>query len=389
MNWLRTFEVFAARLRENMSGSIELHEVNRLALELFELQFQHNAVYRRFCKSRGLSPDNVQCLEEIPAVPTYAFKEWDLSCIPEAERTAVFHSSGTTEHRPGRHFHNHESLRLYEASLLAWFGPHLLTSTKDHSPGAESSETQLNLRAFALTPDSSQAPNSSLVHMFETLRRQAGFNRFTFAGTTLEDGTWTLDSSMTYTLLLEAVAAGEPVLLLGAAFSYVHLLEHMQERNLFIKLPPGSRAMETGGYKGRSRALPKAELHSFITSRLGIPRCRIVCEYGMSELSSQAYDRVARPTEEQPAEMSIGTSFAEATGCFRFPPWVRVQIVSPETGREVDHGETGLIRVFDLANVYSVMAVQTEDLAVRRENGFELVGRTALAETRGCSLMVS
>src|SRR6266581_2533722 len=50
---------------------------------------------------------------------------------------------------------------------------------------------------------------------------------------------------------------------------------------------------------------------------------------------------------------------------FLFPPWARTQIISPETGREVAEGERGLIRVFDLANVYSVMAIQTEDLGVR------------------------
>jgi hypothetical protein len=78
-----------------------------------------------------------------------------------------------------------------------------------------------------------------------------------------------------------------------------------------------------------------------------------------------------------------------ATRHFRFPPWSRVQIISPETGREVAEGETGLIRVFDLANVFSVMAIQTEDLAVRHADGFELIGRAALAESRGCSLMTN
>jgi hypothetical protein len=53
----------------------------------------------------------------------------------------------------------------------------------------------------------------------------------------------------------------------------------------------------------------------------------------------------------------------------------------------VADGETGLIRVLDLANVSSVMAVQTEDLGVRREGGFELMGRARMAELRGCSLM--
>jgi hypothetical protein len=74
---------------------------------------------------------------------------------------------------------------------------------------------------------------------------------------------------------------------------------------------------------------------------------------------------------------------------FRFPPWARVRVVSPETGREVVDGETGLLRVFDLANVFSVMAIQTEDLAVRRGDGFELISRAKLAEPRGCSLMTT
>ncbi len=73
--------------------------------------------------------------------------------------------------------------------------------------------------------------------------------------------------------------------------------------------------------------------------------------------------------------------------CFHFPPWTRAQIVSPETGREVADGETGLIRVFDLANVFSVMAIQTEEVGVHHGEGFELIGRARLAEPRGCSLM--
>jgi hypothetical protein len=44
------------------------------------------------------------------------------------------------------------------------------------------------------------------------------------------------------------------------------------------------------------------------------------------------------------------------------------------------------VRVIDLANVASAVALQTEDLAVRRGDGFELVGRSTDAEPRGCSL---
>jgi hypothetical protein len=168
--------------------------------------------------------------------------------------------------------------------------------------------------------------------------------------------------------------------LLGTAFSFVHLLDHLVEKKLRFRLSPGSLAMETGGYKGRSRALPKTELHALITELLGIPAANIVCEYGMSELSSQAYDRNLSAFNPQ-------LSTLNSQRAFRFPPWARVQIISPETGREVAEDETGLLRVFDLANVFSVMAIQTEDLAIRRTGGFELIGRAEAAEPRGCSLM--
>ena len=64
-----------------------------------------------------------------------------------------------------------------------------------------------------------------------------------------------------------------------------------------------------------------------------------------------------------------------------------MQLISPETGREVGDGEPGIIRVFDLANVYSVAPLQTEDLAIRHGDGFQLLGRATEAEPRGCSLM--
>lgn len=139
--------------------------------------------------------------------------------------------------------------------------------------------------------------------------------------------------------------------------------------------------METGGYKNRSRTMTKTELHALTTERLGVPPSHIICEYGMSELSSQAY-AVTNDTKTTYHSSLV-------THHFQFPPWCRSQIISPETGREVADGETGLIRVFDLANVFSVMAIQTEDLAIRRGDGFELLGRAQLAEPRGCSLMTA
>lgn len=370
--------IFAARMREFIGicagefssehrrhAGFQAHadmEFNGLALMLFTLQFANNPACRKICEARNLSPDSVTHWTEIPAVPTSAFKDFEVSCLPPDERTLVFLSSGTTAQSPSRHFHNPESLALYEASLLPWF--------RFHVPLAK------NLAV--LTPHPAQAPKSSLVHMFETIRRDFAAPDHSFLGGLDGDGAWTVDFASTIETLETACHRGERITILGTAFSFVHLLDDFAERNLSLRLPPGSLVMETGGYKNRSRVLPRHELHNLITERLGIPRTEILCEYGMSELGSQAYDRAP----------GVASRAEHSDSCyFHFPPWARAQVVSPETGRAVNEGETGLLRIFDLSNVFSAMSIQTEDLAVRRSGGFELLGRAQFAEPRGCSLM--
>jgi hypothetical protein len=344
---------FAARLRFPGAGPMQDHEFNELALELFALQFKYNPAYRKICEAHRVTPGTIEHSTQIPFVPTSAFKELDFSCIPPEERTTVFHSSGTTEQKPSRHSHCAESLKVYETSLWPWFQTNVIDSK--------------NFELAILTPPPQSAPNSSLVHKYETVRQKLGAPEPVFLGKIDSEGAWILDFDKAVASLRNV---RKPKLILGTAFSFVHLLDYLTERNLRFKLPEPSRVMETGGYKNRSRSMPRTELHLLMTELLRVPRENIICEYGMSELSSQAYD--TSPERH-----------------FRFPSWARVQIISPETGGEVGDGEIGLTRIFDLANVFSVAAIQTEDLAVRHGNGFELIGRATLAEARGCSLMTA
>ncbi len=404
---------FAARLREIMlsegrvirgpdlkdedgdSCNSALRNFGALALELFALQFKHNAAYRRFCEAQEVKPGVIEHWTQIPAVPTAAFKESELSCIPSEERTAVFHSSGTTEQKPSRHFHCVESLKGYEASLWLGFETQFLRGADSLSAGCCCPETRgqaVRAPLIILTPPPEQVSHSSLVHMFETVRKRAceSADR-SFFGTIASDGSWSLNFEAVLAALNSSLATRHPSLILGTAFSFVHLLDFLGERNLRFRLPPGSRVMETGGYKNRSRTMPKDELHALITEWLGVASENIICEYGMSELSSQAYALGALASRRR-VSANETTKLAgwkpSPPGHFQFPPWARVQIISPETGQEVAEGEPGLIRIFDLANVFSAMAVQTEDLGVRRGDGFELIGRAQFAEPRGCSLMM-
>jgi hypothetical protein len=370
-----TFIDFAARLREFIRDSMRRaatpYAFEELALELFRLQFAGNAVYRRFCEHRGATPECIVIWRQIPAVPAAAFKELELTSLPHEERSAVFLSSGTTKQQRSRHFHSAQSLAIYEASLLPWFERHLLGDLDLLVEGQLIGALD-KLPTLSLTPPRESAPSSSLVHMFDAVMKQFGARDSLFAGKVDESGDWALDMDRALFAIRKSMCANRPLVLLGTAFNFVHLLDHFAANNMRYRLARGSRVMETGGYKGRSRELAKAELHALITKHLGIAPTHIVTEYGMSELCSQAYDGVVGEVRY---------------GAFQFPPWARAQVISPETGNEVSEGETGLLRIFDLANVRSVMAIQTEDLAVRRGPGFELIGRATAAEERGCSLM--
>lgn len=344
-------------------------QFEQLARELFAAQFAANPPYQAWCRSRRVDPTRIRSWRDIPAVPTAAFKEFDLTCLPPAGRTRVFHSSGTTAQRPGRNFHDAESLSVYEASLRPWFVAHVLAEL----PELEAEELLApgqDPAFLSLTPPAAAVPHSSLVYMFDTIVRHHGARDSVFAGRLDAGRGWEVDHDRALFALRKSMCANRPVLLLGTAFNFVQLLDHFAAGNIRYRLAEGSRVLETGGYKGRTRVVPKAELHALITRHLGISARRIGCEYGMCELASQAYDDPGADHRR-----------------FQFPPWARVRVISPETGADVPDGQPGLIQICDLANVASVVALQTGDLGVRFGDGsFELLGRAEAVEPKGCSL---
>lgn len=349
-----------------------------LARDVFVAQFRHNPAYQSWCRSRGVTPADEPGWEQFPAVPTEAFKEIVFSSIPASERTAEFRSSGTTAQRPSRHFHFGPSLALYETAALTGFEQHLLGDLDDLVEAGTLGP--LDPPAFiALTPPPEAAPHSSLVHMLGAVLRTHGARDSLFAGRVASDGSWELDLDRLLFALRRSLCANRPLFLMGTAFNVVHLLDAFEAGNIRYRLAAGSRLMETGGYKGRSRELPRARLHAEVGRRLGLLPGSIVTEYGMSELSSQAYDRIAQPL----------VPGIPCPPIFRFPPWTRATVVSPETGVEVPEGGRGMVRIVDLANLWSVAAVQTSDEAIRRGEGFEWVGRMAQSEPRGCSRMTA
>jgi hypothetical protein len=345
----------------------EEERFDELARALFAFQFEHCEPYGRFCARRGRTPATVVSWREIPPIPSGAFKELALRSFPAEATVKVFRTSGTSAARRGElHL---DTLALYEASVLPSFVLHLLPelvqgASADTSPGARP-------RLRVLAPAPQEAPDSSLSHMFGVLLRALGAQEvigpsgFDVARGELQFEAW-------LRALEEATAHPAPVAICGTAFAFVHALDELVRRGVRLSLPPGSRVMETGGFKGRGRELSREELYALIERHLSIPPVRVVNQYGMTELASQFHDSVLR--------------FPGAPRRKLAPPWARVRLIDPVTGDEVSTGEVGVIVLYDLGNTGSVCAIETADLGRALADGFEVLGRVPGAEARGCSL---
>ncbi len=329
---------------------------NELALRIFQHQYQGSPVLRAYWQRRGATPAAVRHWSEIPGIPTAAFKEAPLCTFDPQHAEAVFETSGTTGGaRPGRHYMR--TLELYQASLLPTFEAFLLP---DRRP----------IRMLNLGPNAEASPHSSLGHMLSLVVRRWGA-----AGSRHFQSTAGPDLAGFREALHAAQAEGAPVCLMGTAFGFVHWLDAFPQDR--YHLAPGSRLMDTGGTKGRSRDRAPAELYAAYERAFGIPADHLVNEYGMTELSSQYYDVALR----------TGSGLAHPRPKAG-PPWLRTVAVDPETLHPLPGGEAGLLLHFDLANLDSVLAVQTEDLGRITPEGLQLLGRASGAEARGCSLAV-
>ncbi|KGH45244.1 hypothetical protein IN07_18405 [Modestobacter caceresii] len=341
-------------------------EFDRLALDLFADQYERNTPYRRFCRARGAEPGRIARWEQIPPVPLSAFKELTLSCDPPERAAAIFMTSGSTDpSRRGRNHHPH--LRLYDASLRVNFRHWFLPDREQ-------------IRLLVLNPPPAQQPDSSLAYFLGRLVDSFGAPG---SGCFVEEEG--LDVDGLTAALAEAERDGVTVGLLGTSFAYVHLLDALEATDTSFALPAGSRLLDTGGFKGRSREVSAEALRAAFRSRLGIPEAWCVNYYGMTEISTQYYDTSLR-------RAWLGQD--AVPGVKAVPPWARLRVVDPGTGEPVPAGERGLLVHYDLANRGSCLAVLAEDvgylapgLAVGTpSNEFVLLGRAQGSEARGCSI---
>lgn len=332
-----------------------------LLVDIARWQARHVAPYRRLVQARGIDPETASSPDAMPAIPTDVFRVVRVAAHEPTDDIRVFLTSGTTSGARGSH--HARDLSLYDRAAQAGARQALF-------PEGE------RMLLVNLVPQESEAPESSLGYMVARFQTWFGTEDSTYVW---RDGG--LDIARLVTVLDQAVAAGRPVTLLGTSFAFIFaedgLGESVRQR---WTLPPGSRIMQTGGFKGRTRRVEPAEMRSLLEQRYGVPERYIIAEYGMTELSSQMYET---PLIEELSGQEPGPRRLRAPG------WMRVVMVDPETLQPVADDGMGLIRIEDPANLDTAWAIQTADLGRSVGPGeFELFGRTTGATPRGCSLAV-
>lgn len=311
-------------------------QFEKIALKVFRLQYDNNAVYREFCELLKVEKHSVKSLKQIPFLPIQFFKTHEVISNQEPIQE-IFTSSGTTGMSTSRHLVTDRN--LYEHSYRQAF-THFYGNIEDYT-------------VLALLPSYLERQGSSLIYMVEDLIQLTN---------NTDSGFYLFNHDELIQKLVTLDKEGKNVILIGVTYALLDLIEK-QDFNL-----KNTIIMETGGMKGKRKEMIREELHAQLCKGFGVTA--IHSEYGMTELLSQAY--------------SLGD------GIFECPSWMQVLIRDTEDALNyIDNNKTGGINVIDLANVNSCSFIATQDLGKKYENNsFEVLGRFDNSDIRGCNLMV-
>lgn len=304
------------------------------ALGIFRFQAVENPVYRIYLSHLNVNASSIDRVEDIPFLPISFFKSHRV-IGDHLQVDRVFQSSGTGGER-SKHYLADTS--LYEASFIINFEREFGSLDE--------------ICILGLLPNYQENPNSSLLYMMNELMERTASNGSQYLS---------LDQADLKQLLQKANQSQLKTILVGVSFALMDLAELMplDLSNLII--------IETGGMKGQRKELTREALHNQLKE--AFHQKQIMSEYGMCELLSQAYSK--------------------ANGIFTCPPWMKVYtrpMHDPFGPMELKR--TGVVKIIDLANIYSCSFIETEDLGkVYANETFEILGRLDHTQLRGCNLM--
>lgn len=347
-------DALVARLKAMLASGVDGDPApfDDLARDLFAWQYDNNAPYREFCDGKRVARGGLNHWTDIPAFPTDAFKTGIVTSFPFEQAVMAQLTSGTTANRRGQIFRDAIGRELVldanRVMTAAWLFP-------DFAAGQR-------CRILILAPSPEMAPSMGMAIGMEETRRCFGTPDSRF----LLD--WSgLDIPSLLVAFEESERSGVPLAMIGSTSAFVFLFRSCAARGVRFRLPAGSRIGDGGGYRGKFGELTQEDFYRLAEEVLGIPASHCVNVLGMAESATNYFDNSLRA--------ALGKAPAQSRRRLT-PPWARTIAVDRQTLAPLAHGEIGLLRHYDLVNVPTVLAVQTDNLGFTyADGGFQIVGR--------------
>lgn len=330
MNFFKSFKEDIFYIDEQ---SFENH-----ALQLFRFQAENNQIYHQYLKNLDIRTQQVQTIHEIPFLPISLFKSQMIK-TGNWKSQFVFESSGTTGQVNSKH--HIRNADFYAKAAVSIFQKYYGPLNQYH--------------LFALLPSYLERKNASLVFMIEQFIKKTNSE---YSGFYLDN-----HQALVQRIREAQKISDRRIFLFGVTFALLDLAEYNP-----VDLHDGM-VMDTGGMKGRRKEMVREEVHSILKERFNVQK--IHSEYGMTELTSQAY--------------------SQGHGRLQCPVWMKVLIRDMnDPFSYISEKRTGGINIIDLANVDTCAFIETADLGRKLDiNSFEVLGRFDNSEVRGCNLMIS
>ncbi len=304
-------------------------------MEVWKYQYNYNLLYHDYCDLLNINPLNVREIGQIPFLPIVLFREHEIKTghwTPEK----AFKSSGTTGSIQSQHLMR--SLEWYHQIANLSF-----TSFFKSPDG---------FTWLGLLPSYMERPDSSLVDMvnyFMSLSHKPENKFFPAIDFEIMDTLHQLQLNQ------------QPTILIGVSFALLDLFEKNE-----VPFWDDLLVMETGGMKGRRQELTREELYERI--RRQHPNLKIASEYGMTELTSQAYKKD-----------------------LHFLPGPTMKVYTRDISDPfiiTDDGQRGVINIIDLGNLDTCSFIATDDIGMTYPDGsFDVMGRLDQSDIRGCNLL--
>ncbi|MCR4645399.1 MAG: acyl-protein synthetase [Oscillospiraceae bacterium] len=328
-------------------------------------QYRHCPEYRKILDGIGFSPSDLnstEALGELPFLPTALFKKHHLTSMPGWRIPVKATSSGTKGQfsKVGLELGALWNglwmvLRMAKYRKLLSLRPvnYVILGYQPHK-GNDMAVMKTAFGSTFLAP---------ALHRCYALR--------------YENGRYTADLEHVLEHLRRYVKAGHPVRFMGFPSYTYFLLQMMEDRNVHLQLPRGSKIMLGGGWKQFYREqVDKQALYDLIRRVLGVEEENIIEFFGAVEHPILYADCPAHH--------------------FHVPVYSRVLIRDVRTLRPVPNGTPGLVNLLTpMIKATPLCSVMTDDLGVLHDGCeclcglktpyLEIIGRVGLKEIRTCA----